>query len=179
MRESVVNTSAMTQPTQMNHQGSLPVALLRITLGVIILVTWIGNFDDGLYSASGDGIEGLVNWLFEAEDGNGSSLTAYQSILDNTILRFSGTFAVLQGIGELAIALGLLFGVCTRAAALGAMIFFANLFLSYYGGNEWIWTYVLLFMSSLTVFLGFGGRALGLDNWLADRFGRSPAGLVW
>ena len=35
------------------------VAILRITLGVILLVTWWKNLQDGIYTA--DGIVGLFN----------------------------------------------------------------------------------------------------------------------
>ena len=37
------------------------VALLRITLGVILLVTWWENMQKGLYQA--DGFAGFINWL--------------------------------------------------------------------------------------------------------------------
>ena len=37
------------------------VAILRITLGVILLVTWYKNLQDGIYTA--DGIVGLFNYL--------------------------------------------------------------------------------------------------------------------
>lgn len=159
--------------------GSMAVALLRITLGVIILVTWWGNVGNDFYTA--DGIEGFINWLFTAEEegGNGSSLGFFQSILDATVVPAAGVVGFVQLIIEGLMGLGLLVGGMTRLASLGAMGFFAILFLSYFGGGEWIWTYVLLFMAALTVFMGWGGRVLGLDQAIAKARGASPAGLLW
>ncbi len=162
-----------------DSRGSVAVALLRITLGVIILVTWWGNIGDDFYTA--DGIEGFLGWLFtpEADGGNGSSLSFVDSFLDATVVPLSGVVAVGQLIFEGAIAIALLVGGFTRLASLGAMLFFFVLLVSYFGGAEWIWTYVLLFMASLTVFLGYGGRKLGLDQALVATRGESARGLLW
>ena len=45
------------------------VALLRITLGVIILFTWWENYKKGIYTA--EGLQGLFNYIFN-ENGGGS-----------------------------------------------------------------------------------------------------------
>ena len=59
------------------------------------------------------------------------------------------------------------------------MLFFFNLFLSYFGGHEWIWVYVLLFMSALTTFLSYAGRRWGVDTWLLERRGKPPINILW
>ncbi len=156
--------------------GSVPVALLRITLGVILLVTFFDNLDKDLYTA--DGFEGFIDFLFD-EEGNNSSLGAYESFVDTVIVPLGGAYGVFQAIVELAIGVALIIGLASRAASLIAAIFFFNLFLAYFGGEEWIWTYVLLFMSALTVFLGYGGRKLGLDERLVRQRGDSPYNLIW
>ena len=141
-------------------------ALLRITLGIILLVTWWDNLQKDVYTA--DGIRGLFNWIFN-ETGGGPEW--YRSIINSTVLAAPGVFAVFQMIAELALALGLLFGVLTPIAGLGATAFFANLFLSYYGGSEWIWTYVLLTVAALVVALSRSGRMLGADGFLRKSYG--------
>lgn len=155
---------------------SVAIPLLRVVLGVIILVTWASNLGKDLYTA--DGLTGLINYLF-SEEGNNSSLGFYESLLDSVVVPAAGFFAFLQLIVELAIGVGLLLGVFTRLFSLLALGFFLSLFLGYFGGNEWIWTYVLLMASALTVFLGWGGRQFGADQFIAARRGRSPLGLVW
>jgi len=159
--------------------ASIGLAVLRITLGVIILVTWWGNIADDLYTS--DGLTGFFNWLFTSGDdgGNGSTLSFYNTLANNTLLKAGGLFGTLQLVIEGLVGLALLLGAFTRAAALAAVIFFFNLFLAYFGGNEWIWTYVILGASSLAVFLGYAGRTFGLDNFLVHRFGHSPADLLW
>lgn len=153
------------------------VALLRMTLGAIILVTWLDNVRGGLYSA--DGLTGFFNWLFDAENGNGSSLAFYKAFLDAAIVPVAGLFGGFQAVAELIMGLALLLGAFTRLFSLAAMLFFFNLFLSYFGGHEWIWTYVLLFMTSLTLFLSYAGRKWGVDARLVEKRGEPPINLLW
>ena len=143
-------------------------ALLRITLGVIIAWTWFQNLSGDLYTA--DGLEAYVAWLF-SPDGNGSSLGFYQSILDATLIPLSDVYVIVQLVVELLIGVGLVLGGFTRLCAVTATVFFFNLFLAYFGGHEWIWTYVLLSMSAVAVYLGNSGLKWGLDRQLRSQLG--------
>lgn len=154
------------------QQARAVLALLRITLGVLILATWYENLQSGLYTA--DGLAGFFNWLFDAQNGNASSLGWYRVFLDTAVLPIAAPFAIFQMIAEFLMGLALLVGAYTRFFGLGAMFFFANLFLSYFGGHEWIWIYVLLFVSALAVTLSAAGRQWGVDQWLLRRRG-APA----
>ena len=159
--------------------GSTGAAMLRITLGVIIVVTWWGNITDDLYTA--EGLRGFFNWLSQSaeEGGNGSSLGFVHSFLDSVISPIAGPFGVAQGVLELALGLALIFGVATRLAALGAAAFFGSIFLAYFGGHEWIWTYVLLIAGSLAVFFDFGGRRFGVDQLIVAKRGESGRNLIF
>ena len=160
------------------HDLRAAIALLRITLGVILLATWWDNLQKGLYT--GEGLTGFLNWLFDAENGNGSSLTFYKSILDATILRAPALFAGIQFVVELAIGLALLLGLFTPLAGVGATLFFTNLLLAYFGGHDWIWAYVLLAMASLVVTITRSGRcALGVDRFFMARWGEPPHPILW
>jgi len=161
------------------NRGSIGVSILRITLGVIILATWWGNIGDDFYD--GDNFAGFFDWAFRSaeEGGNGSSLGFVESIIDNTIGKAPEFFGWIQTIFEGFLGVALLVGGFTRLASLGALAFFTGLFLTYFGGEEWIWTYVILMASSLTVFLSYGGRVLGLDQVIVKTRGESPAGLLW
>ena len=151
-------------------------ALLRITLGVIILATWFDNLQKDLYTA--EGLNGFLSWLFDAQNGNASSLAFYKSFLYSTIMPIAGPFSTIQMIVEFLLGLTLLLGLFTRLAGFIAMFFFVNLFLSYFGGHEWIWVYVLLFMSALTTSLGAAGRRWGLDQWVLKKHGSSPVAIA-
>ncbi len=155
------------------------VALLRIALGIIILVTWWDNLNKEptlLYSA--EGLTSFFNWLFDS-NGNGSSLTFYKVIMDATILQVPGLFAIFQMVTELLLGIGLLVGGLTRFSGFAATLFFLNLFLSFYGGHEWIWTYVLLTISALVVALTYAGRAWGVDKYLLQSRGEPPINILW
>lgn len=157
----------------MNHDKEVGqmrtiIAFLRIALGIILLVTWWDNFSKGVYTA--DGIRGLFDWIFN-ETGGGPGW--YRSIINSTVLAAPGLFASFQLVAELLLGLGLTFGGLTRVAGLAAAAFFFNLFLSYYGGSEWIWTYVLLTVAAVVVALTKSGRKLGLDQILHSSRGES------
>lgn len=158
----------MKTSNELNRIRSI-IAILRITLGIILLVTWYDNFSKGVYTA--DGITGLFDWIFN-QTGGGPAW--YRAIINSTVLAVPGLFGGFQMIAELALALGLLFGVLTPVAGIGAAVFFFNLFLSYYGGSEWIWTYVLLTASALVVGLTQAGRAYGVDQYLLKTRGEPP-----
>lgn len=166
-----MNQSEDTKSTQ------TAVALLRITLGIIILATWYNNLQGGLYTA--DGLSGFFNWLFDAENGNGSSLGFYKAFLDTAVVPVAGIFGPFQLVAEFIMGLALLGGAFTRLFSLAAMLFFFNLFLSYFGGHEWIWTYVLLFMTAFTLFLSYAGRRWGVDAWLLAKRGKPPINILW
>jgi len=86
-----------------SERASPGAVLLRITLGVIILVTWFDNLDKGLYTA--DGLTGFLEWLFDADNGNGSSLTAYKSLLDAVVIPIAGVYGAFQLVFELLIGI--------------------------------------------------------------------------
>ena len=150
------------------------VALLRITLGVILLVTWWENLQKGLYQA--DNFADFINWL-----AAGHPLATYGGFLTNVVAANATISGTVQLIAELGIGLALLIGLFTPLAALGAAFFFFNLFLSFLNPNtdEWIWTYVLLVVAALVVALTRSGRAWGVDSRLAKNQGKPPFPWLW
>ncbi len=152
-------------------------ALLRISLGIIILVTWYQNIATGFYTS--DGIIEYIKWLFDSTNGNGSSLTFYKEILDKAISPIAEVFAIFMLVLEFAVGLGLLLGVFTRFFSLLSMLLFFNYFLAYFGGFQWIWSYVLLIMSSLVVFTGHAGRKWGIDSYLQKWHGDPRYPILW
>ena len=155
------------------------VALLRLTLGIIILSIWWDNFQKGIYT--GQGITDLFlhpdRGIFTATGGG--TYFGYRTIIESTILQWPAAFAAFQMIAELMMGLGLLVGGLTRLASLGATFFFLNLLLAYLGGNGGIWTYVLLTVSSLVVFLTYAGREFGFDRRLVASRGEPKYKFLW
>lgn len=160
-------------------RGSIGVAVLRVALGLTGLFTWFDNVEKKFYD--GANLPGYFDWLSRpvAEGGNGSSLGFVHSIIENTLLQAPEFFGWVLTFFELFIAIGLVFGVFTRAASLGAIGFYVSLFLAYFGGAEWIWTYVILAAAAIAIFLDWGGRKFGVDEFIAKTRGESPGTLVW
>jgi uncharacterized membrane protein YphA (DoxX/SURF4 family) len=154
------------------------VALLRVTLGIIILVTWWENFQKGLYTAQGI-TDLFIHPDWGAFSNGGGALLGYRIIIENTVLQFPGVFAGFQMVAEFLMGLGLLVGGLTPLAGAGAMLFFFNLFLTYFGGNEWIWTYVLLTVSALVVTITLAGRQFGFDQYLLQKRGQPAIRFLW
>lgn len=164
----------MTAATSNDSTTKKALAILRITLGLLILATWFENLQKGVYTAGG--IVGLFDYIFE-QSGGGPAL--YRQVVGATILQVPGLFASVQLVLELLMALGLLFGGLTPLAAGLATLFFANLFVANLGGSEWIWTYVLMTVSGLTVTLSKAGRTWGIDAWLLKTRGEPRFRMLW
>ncbi|MFZ0548417.1 MAG: hypothetical protein WAM60_23415 [Candidatus Promineifilaceae bacterium] len=168
----------MTNQTQ-EHRLRQIVAILRITLGVIILATWFENLQKGIYTAQG------ITDLFTHPDWGaftygGGALPGYRPIIEHTVLQVPGLFAMFQMVAELLMGLGLLVGGLTPVVGTAAAFFFFNLFLTYFGNTqEWIWTYVLLVVSALVVALTRSGRVWGVDAILQRIQGEPKPRFLW
>jgi uncharacterized membrane protein YphA (DoxX/SURF4 family) len=141
-------------------------AVLRILLGVIFLVTWADNLGKGFYTPAG-----FREFILSLADGH--PLGFYRAFLEGVVAPVAGIFAPFQMVAELGMGLALLTGAFTPLAGLGAAFFFLNLLLAYLNPalGEWIWTYVLLVTVAVVVTLSSAGRAWGIDSWLLNRRG--------
>ena len=184
VRETLQSDPVTVAPAQSTNQekGSAGVAFLRVTLGFIILATWWSNVssDPNFYSA--EGLRGFFDWVFLSaeEGGNGASFTVIGSLFDSIDdAGLLGIVGFAQTVMEFLIGVGLLLGIGTRFFSALATLFFAGLFLTYFGGEEWIGTYILLIAASVTTFLSWGGRTFGVDRAIAAARGESPGKLLW
>jgi len=71
---------------------------------------------------------------------------------------------------ELAIGLGLLFGVATRLAAVGGLLLLVPIWIMLAGTNQYLWTYPLDLFPLLVLAIVPTGRVAGFDRVLAPRF---------
>jgi len=177
--ESTITTAPATTTASASRRSSIGIVVVRVSLGLATFFTWLGNVRSDFYDEAN--FPGFFDWVSKSaeEGGNGASLGFVHSLIDNTILQAPEFFGWVMTAFELSIAIGLVFGIFTRAASLAAIAFFGSLFLVYFGGEEWIWTYVLLVAAAVAVFVDWGGRKLGVDELLASRKGESPGTLIW
>lgn len=146
--------------------SQLWLAVPRIVLGVILVVTWYENLAKGLYQA--DNFRGFILYLAE-----GHTIGPYHAFLTGVVAPNAGLFATFQLVTELLMGLALIFGALTPLAGLGALFFFANLFVAYLNPTlgEWIWTHVMLLTMAAMSTFGKSGRALGIDLLLLQHWG--------
>ena len=86
-----------------------------------------------------------------------------------------GFFGIFQTVIELAIAIGLLFGIATRLAAVGGLLVLTPIWLMLWHTNLYLWEYPLDLFPLLLLAIVPAGRVVGADRSLAARFrGRWP-----
>ena len=101
----------------------------------------------------------------------------YQSFARAAVLPNVGTVAILVIVGELYVALAMIFGITTRLAALVAICLLTNYMLAK-GMNLWTPASndAADIILAIAVGIGAAGRVWGVDRVLAERF---PRMLVW
>jgi NADH dehydrogenase len=135
-------------------------AVLRVLMGVVLLLTAMENAGKGLY---GDGFHSYVTYL-----ANGNPIGWYRAFLETAVLPNWQTIARVQSVAEPLMGLALIFGVFSPLAGIGGVFFFANLLLASWG-KEWPWTYVNMIVILIAVIASGSGRVLGVDHFLARR----------
>jgi thiosulfate dehydrogenase (quinone) large subunit len=90
----------------------------------------------------------------------------------DTVLPNWGFFGSFLTVAELAIGLGLLFGLATRLAAVGGLLLIAPIWLMLLPTGLYLWEYPAEDLFPLVLLAVVpAGRLLGLDRALAARFG--------
>lgn len=86
--------------------------------------------------------------------------------------RRPGFLITASNVAELAIGLGLIFGVASRLAAVGGLLLIFPIWVMLWDTNQYLWTYPAedLFPLLLLAIVP-AGRTAGLDARLATRFG--------
>jgi len=139
-------------------------ALARIFLGLLFLVTWVENLVKGLYWTN-DYADFIQNYA----DKN--VLPLYPAFLENVVIPNAAFFSKAQMVTELVVMGGfLLVGFLTPVAGIVSALFALNLLLATRGTpTEWGGTYAMLLVLALLVGLAQAGRTWGVDARLADR----------
>jgi uncharacterized membrane protein YphA (DoxX/SURF4 family) len=141
------------------------IALLRVMLGLVILTTWASNLSKGYYTP-----DGLLNFFTTVFPQSANPLTWYAAFIDGVVLPARAAFAPFQLVAEFLVGLALLVGALTRLACLGGAFFVVNIFLATFGA-DWPWSYLMMLGIMGVCFFTGAGRSLGVDAWLAARWG--------
>jgi uncharacterized membrane protein YphA (DoxX/SURF4 family) len=160
-----------TSPTQ-NVANQPPaangLAIVRLTIGAMLVWVFFENLGKGLYSAAG--YAGLVNYYIKS----GHSPAAWKAVM-GLAASHAAMAAPLQAMTEISLGILLVIGLLTRPVAFVAFLYLGSLWMSEWG-TAWIWELLVPVMASLGLVVGRAGRRWGVDAWLAQRW---PSSLFW
>lgn len=148
--------------------SAVPLVVLRIIFGT----AWLTQGLDKVVRSDWLNKPGMAQILNGAVQRPSADFldVAYKGFLKDAVIPNIMTFQALIVFGELAIGIGLIIGLLTRPAAIGAMFLTLNYMLMR-GALTLSAPYVdRVFFAAAVVFLVWPvGSVLGLDGWLARR----------
>ena len=161
-------SSVRNEVTTVAHQPQAAngLAIVRITIGAMLVSVFFENFGKGLYSPAG--YAGLINYYIK----QGHSPAAWKAVM-GLVASHAAMAAPMQALTEISLGILLVIGLLTRPVAFVAFLYLASLWVSEWG-TSWIWELLVPVLASLALAVGRAGRAWGVDAWLAQRRPTSP-----
>jgi uncharacterized membrane protein YphA (DoxX/SURF4 family) len=154
------------QVTGTARQAANGLAIVRVTIGAMLVWVFFENLGKGLYTPAG--YAGLINYYIQ----HSHSPAAWKAVM-GLAASHAAMAAPLQAVTEISLGVLLVIGLLTRPAAFVAFLYLGSLWVSEWG-TSWIWELLVSVMASLAVSVGSAGRAWGIDAWLAERWPSSP-----
>ena len=136
------------------------IAILRVGMGLNFLFAAYDKLRRESYAESMEFIFN-VHWKDAAYE-------FYKPFIDAVVLPHLELFAALVTYGELAIAVGLIFGIFSRAAAVAAIFLNLNFILASGGAILSVNADVGFILLSTILFAGAAGRSGGVDALLVE-----------
>jgi uncharacterized membrane protein YphA (DoxX/SURF4 family) len=141
-------------------------ALVRLTIGAMLVWVFFENLGKGLYTPGG--YAGLINYYIKASH----SPAAWKAVM-GFMASHAAMAAPMQALTEISLGILLVVGLLTRPVAFVAFLYLGSLWISEWG-TAWIWELLVPVLASLALAVGRAGRAWGVDAWLARRWPSSP-----
>jgi len=145
-------------------------ALVRVTIGAMLVWVFFENLGKGLYTPAG--YAGLINYYIK----NSHCPAIWKSVMALAASHASMA-APMQALTEIGLGVLLVIGLLARPAAFMAFLYLGSLWVSEWG-TSWIWELLVPVLASLGVAIGSAGRRWGVDAWLADRWLSAPWWLI-
>ena len=147
-------------------QASSGLAIVRVTIGAMLVWVFFENLGKGLYTPAG--YAGLINYYIKASH----SPAAWKAVM-GLATSHAAMAAPMQALTEISLGILLVIGLFTRPAAFVAFLFLGSLWISEWG-TAWIWELLVPVLASLGLAIGRAGRRWGVDAWLSQRWPSSP-----
>lgn len=143
-------------------------ALVRVTIGAMLVSVFFENLGKGAYSPSG--YAGVINFYIKS----GHSPAIWKSVMA-MVASHAAIAGPMQAATELSLGILLVIGLLTRPVAFVAFLYLGSLWMSEWGA-AWIWELLVPVLASLGLAIGCAGRKWGVDALLARRH---PSSLWW
>ncbi len=149
-----------------------PLAIFRIAFGLLYL-------DMALQKAPWKNY-GWLRGFIEQEIAH-PAFPSIGAFLEGVVLPNLAFFGMVTFVVELALGLGLLFGLFTRLAGLAGFLWQVNIAVQAFNvPGEWYWIWVLLTLPQFCFGFSGAGRVLGVDRWLEPALrARATSGVGW
>ena len=141
-------------------------AIVRVTIGAMLVWVFFENLGKGLYSPAG--YAGLINFYISKSH----SPAVWKTVM-GLAANHAAMAAPMQAVTEISLGILLVVGLFARPAAFVAFLYLGSLWMSEWG-TAWIWELLVPVLASLGLAVGSAGRTWGVDAWLAQRWPSSP-----
>src|SRR5579864_6863285 len=158
------------ETTRVAHQPQAGngLAMVRVTIGAMLVWVFFENLGKGLYTPGG--YAGLINDYIK----HSHSPAVWKAVM-GLAASHASIAAPMQGMTEISLGILLVIGLLTRPVASVAFLFLGSLWISEWG-TAWIWELLVPVLAALGLAIGRAGRKWGVDAWLSQRW---PSSLWW
>lgn len=162
----MITNASPTQNVANQPPAANGLAIVRVTVGAMLVWVFFENLGKGLYTPGG--YAGLINDYIKSSH----SPAVWKSVMA-LAASHAAMAAPMQAVTEIGLGILLVIGLLTRPAAFIAFLYLGSLWVSEWG-TAWIWELLVPVMAALAVAVGRAGRAWGVDALLARRRPSSP-----
>ena len=166
MTTSVAQIRSANVPFAAQPHAGTGLALVRVTIGSMLVWVFFENLGKGLYSQAG--YSGLIHHLIEAGHAPAIWKAVMAQAADHAALA-----APTQAIAEISLGTLLVIGLFTRPVAFIAFLYLGSLWMSEWG-TAWIWELLVPVLAALALAIGRAGRRWGVDGWLSRKWPSVP-----
>lgn len=151
-------------------QATNGLAIVRMTIGAMLVSVFFENLGKGLYRPAG--YAGLINYYIK----QGHAPAAWKAVMA-LAASHAALAAPMQAMAEISLGMLLVIGLLTRPAAFVAFLYLGSLWMSEWG-TAWIWELLVPVLASLALAVGSAGQRWGVDAWLSKRWASAPWWLI-
>ncbi len=150
--------------------------VLRVFTGLVFLTNGLAKvietskYDLGFFSFNLVDKSGARHILTGA--AHQTQIRPLGAFYENVVLPHWELFSVFLTLAELAVAVGLIFGIASRLAAVGGLLLIGPIWVLLWHSNKYLWEYPAEDLFPLVLLaIAPAGRHRGFDSRLASRFG--------